>query len=324
MRIDLCGLESSPRLSKFPAMASLSHRQSWSLAVLLVLFPGFLAARVDNDAPEITYRTGTSEVRVTFFATDQNNRLVESIDKNDFAVIDGERIIRDFRSLTRSDQTKLDVVVLIDASESVAPRFHVMAEQVLKLIAQNHPGDDLSIISFAGLRPAVLCAADCSDVSMQEKIRSLSPAGSTPLFDSLAFTAQYIAGRHTAGVRQILILLSDGNDTISETSAREALDALTGAGALLYTMNPNKSSRDLKGSRALQEMADATGGRSFSARDDAAEVLQAVLADLRASYVVTYPLPSRVAGFHSLRILPKHNLNLRFHCPRGYFYDEVR
>lgn len=324
MRIYLCQLEWCSRLSKYTAMASLSHGQGWSLAVLLILFPGFLAARVDKDAPEISYRTGTSEVRVSFFATDQSNHLVKTIDQNDFAVVDGDRVIRDFRSLTRSDETKLDIVVLIDASESVAPRFQAMAEQVVKLIAQNHPGDDLSIISFAGLRPAVLCMADCGDISVQKKIRSLNPAGSTPLFDSLAFTAQYFAGRRTAGVRQVLILFSDGNDTISGTSARQALDALTGTGALLYTMNPNKPFRDIKGSLALQEMADATGGRSFSAADDAADVLQAVLADLRASYVVTYPLPSRGAGFHSLRILPKHNLNLRFHCRRGYFYDEVR
>jgi VWFA-related protein len=305
-------------------MASLSHRQGWSLAVLLVLFPSFLAARVGSDNPEITYRTGTSEVRVTFFATDQNNRLVETIDRNDFAVVDGDRVIRDFRSLMRSDETKLDIVVLIDASESVAARFPATSEQVLKLIAQNHPGDDLTVIWFAGLRPAVLCTTDCGEISTQTKIRSLTTAGSTPLFDSLAFTAQYIAGRHSAGVRQVLILLSDGNDTISRTSARQALDALTGTGALLYTINSNKSPRDLKSTIALQEMADATGGRSFSAQDDAAEILQAVLADLRASYVVTYPLPSHVTGFHSLRILPKHNLNLHFHCRRGYFYDAAR
>ena len=324
MRIYLRPLERCLRLSKYSAMASLSHRQGWSLAVLLALFPCFLSARVGSDNPEITYRTGTSEVRVTFFATDQNNRLVETIDKNDFAIVDGDRIVRDFRSLTRSDETKLDIVVLVDASESVAPRFPAVAEQVLRLIAQNHPGDDLSIISFSGLRPSVLCRADCSNISITNQIRSLNPAGSTPLFDSIAFTAQYVADRHAPGVRQALILFSDGNDTISRASARQALDALTQTGALLYTVNPNKSSRDLKGTLALQEMADATGGRSFSAQDDAAQVLEAVLADLRASYVVTYPLPSRAAGFHSLRILPKHNLNLRFHCRRGYFYDEVR
>jgi len=307
-------------------MASLSHWQGWSLALLLAIFPGLLCARAENDAPDITYRTGTSEVRVTFFATDANNRLVQAIDQNDFAVVDGEMVIRDFRSLTRSDETKLDIVVLVDTSESVAPRFQAIAEQVLRLISHNHSGDELAIITFSGLRPAVLCAADCGASTTEGKIRSLNPAGPTPLFDSLAFSAQYLAHRHTQGVRQVLILLSDGNDTISRISARQALDSVIGTGALLYTVNPNKPARDPKGRFALAEMADATGGRSFSAQDDAdaAEVLEAALADLRASYVVTYPVPSHAAGFHSLRILPKHNLNLRFHCRRGYFYDEGR
>jgi VWFA-related protein len=324
MPIYLCLLEWRRRLSKYPAMASLSQRQGWSLAVLLSVFPCLLFAGVNNDAPDVTYRTGTSEVRVTFFATDENNRLVQAVDRNDFAVVDGDMVIRDFRSLTRSDETKLDIVVLVDTSESVAPRFRAIADQVLQLISHNHSGDDLSIITFAGLRPSVLCTADCGGAATEGKIRSLNPAGATPLFDSLAFSARYIADRHTPGVRQVMILLSDGNDTISGTSARQALDAVIGTGALLYTINLNKSARDPTGSFALTEMAEATGGRSFSAQDDATEVLETALADLRASYVVTYPLPSRTAGFHSLRILPKHNLNLHFHCRRGYFYDEGR
>jgi len=320
----LCVLEWWHSQSKYPAMALLSHRQGWSLAVLTALFPCLLFAGADKNSSLLPYRTGASEVRVTFFATDRYNRLVDSIGRDDFAVVDGDRVIRDFRSLTRSDETKLDIVVLVDTSESVAPCVHAIAQKVLQLISHNHSDDDLSIITFAGLRPALLCAADCGSSAVEQKIRSLSPAGSTPLFDALLFSAQYVAGRHTAGVRQVLILLSDGNDTISGSSARRALDSVIESGALLYTINPDKSARNLRGSLVLQQMAEATGGRSFVAQDDARDVVEAALADLRASYIVTYALPSHDAGFHSLRILPKHNLNLRFHCRRGYFYDEVR
>jgi VWFA-related protein len=262
-------------------------------------------------------------VRVTFFATDGNNHLVESIGRDDFAVVDGEMVVRDFRSLARSQETKLDIVLLVDTSQSVAPRFHAITDEILKLISRNHPGDDLSVITFSGLRPALLCGANCG-ASAEEKIRALNPAGATPLFDSLVFGAQYVGSRHMPGVRQVVILMSDGNDTISAATARHALDAVIATGALLYTINPDKSSRDLRASFALQQMAEATGGRSFSSQNDVTDVLEAALADLRASYVVTYALPSRGAGFHSLRILPKHNLNLRFHCRRGYFYDEGR
>ena len=50
-------------------------------------------------------------------------------------------------------------------------------------------------------------------------------------------------------------------------------------------------------------------------------MLNAVLDDLHASYVVTYDLPNHRPGFHSLRLLPTHNLNLTFHHRTGYLYD---
>ena len=58
-----------------------------------------------------------------------------------------------------------------------------------------------------------------------------------------------------------------------------------------------------------------------TANGGAASLLNAVLEDLRASYVVTYDLPSHQAGFHALRLLPTHNLNLTFHSRSGYNYE---
>ena len=122
-----------------------------------------------------------------------------------------------------------------------------------------------------------------------------------------------------------MILFSDGNDTISRASAREALEAMLSSGAMLYSVNVDASGGAFStGSLLLQQMSEATGGRSFSARDGVSDVLRAILDDLRAAYVVTYSLPTHQPGFHSLRILPKHNLNLRFHCRRGYYYDQNR
>jgi len=307
-------------------MASLSHRQGWSFAVLLAIFPCVLFAGSNsgsnNIAPSATYRTGTAEVRIAFYATDGDHHRVESIDKNDFAVVDSELVIRDFRSLLRSEETSLDIVILVDASESVTSHFSAVKQQVAQLISKTRPGDSLAVISFAGLRSHMLCAGDCANAQTAQKLLDLTAAGATPLFDSIKTTARYFAGRQDPSMRQVLILFSDGNDTISAASSRDALNAITSTGALLYSVDlEGRSSKD---TFALQEMAEATGGRSLSKQESGGDVLQTILADLRASYVVTYPLPSRAAGFHSLRILPQHNLNLRFHCRRGYFYDEVQ
>ena len=130
----LRALERWQGLPKFPSMASLSHRQGWSFPLILLLLPFLLFGSSKAEDPQVTYRTGTSEVRVSFFATDQNGRLLEKVTKDDFAVVDGGIVVRDFRSLARSSETALDIVALVDTSESVAPRFRANLQHVVQLV----------------------------------------------------------------------------------------------------------------------------------------------------------------------------------------------
>ena len=275
-----------------------------------------------NDPPVSAYRSTVSEVRLTFFATDESNHPVETLGKDDFAIVDGDMVVRDFRSLSHSSETALDVLVVVDASESVASDFQTTVSQVREVLSRTQLASDenLSVVSFAGLQAAQLCAGDCRTSATSEKLLALRSAGATPLFDALAYSADFIAKRRQPGVRPVLVLFSDGDDTISKISGRDALDALIASGAVLYAIDMSQPGDASRGSARLRKMAEATGGRYFSPRDDAANVLEAALDDLRASYVVSYPLPNSAQGFHALRILPKHNLHLQFHCRNGYFY----
>jgi VWFA-related protein len=169
-----------------------------------------------------------------------------------------------------------------------------------------------------------MCSGNCASTTVETTMAQWKAQGATPLFDALTYTARFVASRRTRGRRQVLILFSDGNDTISRASVRDAFDALLDTGAVMYTVNVGRPATASEGSLVLRRMAEATGGRSFPLSEDTATVLQAILADLHASYVVTYALPSREAGFHSISILPKRNLNLQFHTRRGYYYDEGR
>jgi VWFA-related protein len=278
-----------------------------------------------------TYRSTVSKVRVTFFATDENNQPVATLTKSDFAVVDKELVVRDFRSFTHSDETSLDVVALVDLSESVAPRLRVAMNDVLQLVAreQSIPDDNISVLSFGGtsggtfggIRPAILCSSGCRASDSVSRLLAVKSSGTTPLFDALMFGADFISHHRRAGARPVLILFSDGNDTVSLHSPREALQAVLDGGALIYSVDMRKSENPSTGSMFLRQVSEATGGRYFSLRDGAATVLNAVLEDLRASYVVAYDLPSHQPGFHALRLLPTHNLNLKFHSRNGYYYE---
>jgi VWFA-related protein len=301
----------------------MSHRQVWSLLAVVCLLPSVFRAQTADDALLPTYRSRTAEVRVTFFATDENNRTVGKLDRTDFAVVDSDAVIRDFRSLNPSREAPLDLVLLIDASGSVASRFLPIAQDVLRLISSPSfaSDDEISIIVFGGTHLSVICAGDCHTVDAERRLLSLTPGGATPLFDALLYAADFVSKRPDRNARRVLLLFSDGNDTYSRAGANEALSAVAATSSLLYTVDPNPKGNNWRGTAVLQQLADATGGRFLSVTDDTASPIDTILSDLRASYVVTYQLPNRTVGFHSLRIFPRHNLNLQFHCPKGYSYD---
>ncbi len=125
------------------------------VALLVLTYPSAAAVSAEDtnvSSGPPTYRSTVSEVRVTFFATDENNHPLETLTQSDFAVVDNERVVRNFRSFTHSDETSLDVVVLVDLSESVAPHFRVAMSDVLQLVAreQSIPDDNIAVLSFGG------------------------------------------------------------------------------------------------------------------------------------------------------------------------------
>jgi VWFA-related protein len=296
---------------------------------ILVLFASTLvsANEVSSEASDLpTYRSSVTQVKVTFFATDGNNRPLDTVTPSDFAVVDNQRVVRSFRSFARSEENAIDLLALVDASGSVASRSGATRSAVLDLLgrAQSTPADTMSVLSFGGVSTAVLCSGGCRAPDALRPLETVKTGGATPLFDALIFAADFSSRHRRAGARLVLVLFSDGYDTISLHSPREAIQALTDAGVMIYSVDIGTPGMS-EGAMFLRRISDATGGRYFSPRismqQGAAAVLEAALEDLRASFVVTYDVPSREAGFHSLRLLPTHNLNLTFHNRNGYNYE---
>lgn len=302
----------------------LSHR-FLPIFLLTTVFAGHLihAQTTQRDSEESsasTYRSSASEVRLVFFATDEHNHPVEGLQQDDFAVVDNERVIRDFRSFSRADLIKLDVVVLIDASESVLPHFKEEIADLHQLISQSpwNPEDRLSVLSFSGMGAQIVCSGDCRSLFIADRIASLSAGGATPLFDALEVTAKILIERKQPDVWQVIILFSDGDDTISKAPFHEALEKIQASEAQIYVVDLNSLGQASNGTAILQRIADDSGGRYLGIGQGDVEVFNSVISDLHSARLVTYALPESGSTFHSVRILPTHNLTLQFRCRRGY------
>ena len=274
-----------------------------------------------GDAPEFTYRTNVTEVRLSFSATDQNNHGVATLKASDFAIVDKDVIVRNFQSFSRSDWTKLDLAILIDSSESVTPRFQQEVTDLLGLMSETAgvPDENLSVITFHGAEPELLCAGDCRASHAADQLAARQAGGLTPLFDAIVFASRFLSGRGDPHAAKVLLLLSDGRDTISRNSLSEAIEAALANDIEVYCIDLGKSPSS-QGAAVLYRVATASGGKYFPARDGATRAVNVILEGFRATYTVSYQLPTHAWGFHTVQILPTHKLNIQFRSRSGYYY----
>jgi VWFA-related protein len=288
-------------------------------ALLFLLVCQVCAFGAPAETPETVYRANVSEVRITFSATDQYNHAVATLNPGDLAVVDKDVIVRNFQSFTLAQFTRLEITILIDPSESVGTQYREEIAQVLELISKTSgvPDDSISIVSFSGVQPTLICKGNCRASQARDLIPSSASGGVTPLYDSMIFAADTFSWQDPQ-VRKVLVLFSDGEDTISRNSASDAIEVPLAHDVEVYAvaMRPSTS----RGTVFLQNLAAATGGRAFRLSDGANSVADAILDDFHASYQLTYKLPYISAGFHTVRIVATHDSNLHFRCRRGYFY----
>lgn len=305
-------------------MARVSHRLRHTAIVTFAAAVILLTLRASGSPTDLTYRSSVSEVRIAFFASDEKNRGVQTLRSDDFAVVDNGLVIRHFRSFSPSNLTRLQVVVLVDASQSVLSHFRQEIADVLQLISQTPAiaDDAISVISFGGMQSTVVCSGNCRSAAVASQLNSTRADGATPLFDALEFAGNFILQHRDPEARPVLILLSDGEDTISKTPANRALETVMASEAQIYAVDLDDEGRHSDGASVLESLTEATGGQHVFVRQGAVEILGAVLEDLHAGYLVTYALPNRNTGFHWIRILPTRNMNLQFRCRRGYVYSD--
>lgn len=271
---------------------------------------------------DVTFRSNVTEVRMTFSTTDEKNRVLATVQPSDFAIVDQDRVVRDFRSFARSEYTRMDVAVLVDASGSMTPRFRQELSNVIQLIAQSDgvPDESFSVVAFRDLKPAAVCQGNCRALNTDAQFPVIASGGQTPLYDSIVYGSRMLGRRSDLHTRKVLILFSDGADTISLKSLTDALDAAVFNDVAIYCVDVSNRPHSAPGTLVLRSLAVNTGGRYFPVEAGTAKVLDAILQDFHATYTVAYKLPSYATGFHLVRILPTHNLGLQFHCRRGYYY----
>ena len=269
-------------------------------------------------------------VTVITSVTDGAGNQVNDLAQRDFDVFE-DNVPQDIAGFYREDQIPLRMIFLFDISGSIRHRFEFekrAAAQFFKYLLR--PGDKAALMSVSSESKIELALTP--DVEqLVNALDLLKPQGATALYDGMIMAARHL---RPADGRHVMIVLSDGTDTVSTASLAQALAEVQKSDAIVYGVHstgvaPSASVQDLAGEFALKAMCEDTGGRAFfppifedqkkEARD-LDEIYKRLAAEVRAQFVLTYygKGENRGPGFRAIRVEVKRP-GLQVRARRGYY-----
>ena len=192
--------------------------------------PSQAAEPADADG---VFRGGIELINVSATVTDARGRFVDGLTRDDFLVYeDGEPV-----EITQFDNERVPVSlgIALDTSGSMDGRKMEAARHALDRFLYDllGPDDEFFLYRF-DYTPVLLQDWTTSPERLSRAIRDIRPRGGTALYDAVAESVPRVAeGRHR---KKALLIISDGNDTNSETDDRDLRALIRETEALVYAI----------------------------------------------------------------------------------------
>ncbi|HEY4765663.1 MAG TPA: VWA domain-containing protein [Candidatus Sulfotelmatobacter sp.] len=283
--VAVCGLgaqQTTARQSSTPQNPARSERQS---------------------EPTTTLRVDVNLVNVFVTVTDAHGAPIGGLTKENFILKedDHEQTIKVF-----DKESALPLSIALEIDTSLSTRHDLPLEQTsAKRFAHDilRPVDALCVYGFSEVVNESTRGYVSDLRRIDEGIDHIRVGAATALYDAI-----YLASRaldHRKG-RKVIVLITDGGDTISRFDYKQAVRAAEEAEAIVYSIIivPIESSagRETGGEHALIQLSDDTGGKFYYATSTAQldEAFRKISDELRTQYLLAY-YPSQHASFSEFR-----------------------
>ena len=267
------------------------------------------------------FRTRVETVQVTVTVTDENNRLITGLTRDDFEMFEDG----DARPVTQftDERVPVSLGVLLDASDSMRGQPIVDARAAVDRFmgALLEAGDEAFIGTFNHL-PRIVALWTRPPSTLRGQLDLFRPTGSTAIYDALVASAPlFDSRRHT---RAALIVISDGADTASGRTLQQARAVLRKTDPFVYAIaidsgDPAASTR--VNADALREITGPSGGYTEVVHG-AAELgpaTERIANELNKQYTIGYDSTRPPdGGWREIRVRVK-NREYFTRARRGYF-----
>ncbi len=252
--------------------------------------PEQLPSRISDQ----TYRVSVDLVNVLCSVFDKNtNSFVTNLTRGDFTVLENDQK-QEIKNFARETDLPLTLAMLIDTSQSVAPKLKFEQEAATDFFQTVlREKDRAMLVEFdSGVKMLQDFTSDPN--KMAREIKKLRAAGGTALYDAIYNTCDEKLIRVTG--RKAIVILSDGEDESSKATLHQSLEMALRAEATIFAISVSKGgffgvgSQSKEGDTVLKEIAQDTGGRIFFPFkvEELNEAFRQINQELRSQYNIGY------------------------------------
>ena len=250
-----------------------------------------------------TLKVDVNLVNVFVTVTDQHGAPVGGLTKENFLLKEDDRD-QTIKVFDRESGLPLSIALAIDTSLST--RHDLPLEQAsAKRFAHEilRPVDALSVYAFSENVQEATRGYTADLKRIDESIDHIRVGAATALYDAIYLASRALDQRKG---RKIIVLITDGGDTISKVDYKEAVRAAEEAEALVYSIIvvpiENSAGREIGGEHALIQLSEDTGGKHYYATSVAQldDAFRKISDELRTQYLLAY-YPSQHTSFSEFR-----------------------
>jgi Ca-activated chloride channel homolog len=285
-------------------------------------------------------------VDVLFTVLNRRNKLVPDLEKSDFKISD-DKTPQTIRYFSKQTDLPLRIGLLMDTSNSIRDRLKFEQDAATSfLFSVLRRNKDQAFVMTFDDEPSILQSFTDDAGRLRDEIVKTRAGGGTAVYDAIyaACDKELSHPPRPPGdapdvVRRVMIVISDGDDNLSNHTRAEAIEMAQRFSVVIYTIststqwiqlsqtNPDKladrKTHLTEGDQILADLAEETGGRAFFPYhvDDLDQSFQDIGDELRNQYSIAYiPTNSILDGkYHRIRIETPDHKGFQVRARRGYF-----
>lgn len=276
------------------------------------------------------FKVDVQLVRVLATVKDFNGKLIANLNQQDFQVTDNG-VPQQVAVFEHHSETPLSIAFMVDTSGSTAKDLKYEVTSATRflhsLFREGNTEDRVSLYSF-NWEVVEQRGYTRNLASLERAMKNFKAEAGTSMYDSIRFGSRSLEERDG---RHVMVMVTDGGDTVSATTYPQALADLHRADAVFYAILvmpiTNDAGRNIGGENALTTLAESTGGKVFAPAVGPAldAAFDEILRELRTQYLIGYypkNVPLTKNRFHTIQVSTKQK-DLRVVTRNGYYGEFI-